>query len=385
MASSITLKRVPPTEVKSLNLDPVDDITRGQAADIIGKVSPGAELESCGLRILSLRSLAGPRRRRGCFPRDRRQAGRYQGRRAFHPRPGATRGRLSRAARGAAGVASAHSGTHPCVRRGAARQHLRRFCPGPWRDCWPHRLCVLDGWMLRSRGAVPATVVRPDDCDHRARRGCRERVGRVAAPCADHDWRGLRRRRRRTCHRRWRAGHRGSRVRRRAHPPLRRHRRAGQPVGDCRQVHRRGPLRHRHARGPVRVPRPRRPHGGCGGARAGGGLLASQRLVSTLLATPALQIIAADLLAQAEHDTDALPVLVTTHEPLVAAVEAELARQLAILPTRAVAAVSVAKVREPGRGLGTSTFSPCWRPPDAPSSSRRALRSSAPTWTPPLP
>lgn len=56
------------------------------------------------------------------------------------------------------------------------------------------------------------------------------------------------------------------------------------------------------------------------------------------------QIIAADLLAQAEHDTDALPVLVTTHEPLIAAVEAELTRQLEALPTRAVAAVSVAKV-----------------------------------------
>ena len=56
------------------------------------------------------------------------------------------------------------------------------------------------------------------------------------------------------------------------------------------------------------------------------------------------QIIAADLLAQAEHDTDALPVLVTTHEPLVAAVELELARQLDALPTKAVAAVSVSKV-----------------------------------------
>jgi histidinol dehydrogenase len=58
-----------------------------------------------------------------------------------------------------------------------------------------------------------------------------------------------------------------------------------------------------------------------------------------------LQIIAADLLAQAEHDTDALPVLVTTHEPLVGAVEAELTKQLQELATRAVAAVSVSKVR----------------------------------------
>ncbi len=42
--------------------------------------------------------------------------------------------------------------------------------------------------------------------------------------------------------------------------------------------------------------------------------------------------IAADLLAQAEHDPDALPILVTTHAPLITAVEAELDRQLATLP-----------------------------------------------------
>lgn len=57
-----------------------------------------------------------------------------------------------------------------------------------------------------------------------------------------------------------------------------------------------------------------------------------------------MQVIAADLLAQAEHDTDALPILVTTHEPLVAAVEAQLTSQLAALPTRETAAVSVSKV-----------------------------------------
>lgn len=43
--------------------------------------------------------------------------------------------------------------------------------------------------------------------------------------------------------------------------------------------------------------------------------------------------IAADLLAQAEHDTDAIPVLITTHAPLIQAVEAALARQLETLPT----------------------------------------------------
>jgi phosphoribosyl-ATP pyrophosphohydrolase/phosphoribosyl-AMP cyclohydrolase/histidinol dehydrogenase len=47
--------------------------------------------------------------------------------------------------------------------------------------------------------------------------------------------------------------------------------------------------------------------------------------------------IAADLLAQAEHDPDALPVLVTTHAPLIAAVNAALATQLVDLPTAATA------------------------------------------------
>jgi phosphoribosyl-ATP pyrophosphohydrolase/phosphoribosyl-AMP cyclohydrolase/histidinol dehydrogenase len=48
-------------------------------------------------------------------------------------------------------------------------------------------------------------------------------------------------------------------------------------------------------------------------------------------------VVAADLLAQAEHDPDALPVLVTTSESLAAAVDAELASQLIDLPTREVA------------------------------------------------
>lgn len=47
--------------------------------------------------------------------------------------------------------------------------------------------------------------------------------------------------------------------------------------------------------------------------------------------------IAADLLAQAEHDPDALPVLVATKETLIAGVERELATQLADLPTAEVA------------------------------------------------
>jgi len=53
--------------------------------------------------------------------------------------------------------------------------------------------------------------------------------------------------------------------------------------------------------------------------------------------------VAADLLAQAEHDPDALPVLVTTHAPLADAVDAELARELETLPTRRTAEAALAR------------------------------------------
>jgi histidinol dehydrogenase len=48
-------------------------------------------------------------------------------------------------------------------------------------------------------------------------------------------------------------------------------------------------------------------------------------------------LVAADLLAQGEHDLDALPVLVTTDGRLVTAVEREMAAQLVDLPTAEVA------------------------------------------------
>ncbi|MBV8830847.1 MAG: histidinol dehydrogenase [Acidobacteriaceae bacterium] len=49
------------------------------------------------------------------------------------------------------------------------------------------------------------------------------------------------------------------------------------------------------------------------------------------------QLIAADMLAQAEHDTMASAILITTSESLASAVSAELERQLATLPTAEVA------------------------------------------------
>ncbi|MCX6623233.1 MAG: histidinol dehydrogenase, partial [Acidobacteria bacterium] len=53
--------------------------------------------------------------------------------------------------------------------------------------------------------------------------------------------------------------------------------------------------------------------------------------------------IAADMLAQAEHDTDASAVLLTTSRSLADAVAAELERQLETLPTAAVARVALRK------------------------------------------
>ena len=52
--------------------------------------------------------------------------------------------------------------------------------------------------------------------------------------------------------------------------------------------------------------------------------------------------VAADLLAQAEHDPDAIPILVTPDAALAERVDAELARQLADLPTAAVARAALA-------------------------------------------
>lgn len=53
-------------------------------------------------------------------------------------------------------------------------------------------------------------------------------------------------------------------------------------------------------------------------------------------------LVAADLIAQAEHDTDALPILVTPSAALADAVDAELAAQLADLPTAGTARPALA-------------------------------------------
>lgn len=52
--------------------------------------------------------------------------------------------------------------------------------------------------------------------------------------------------------------------------------------------------------------------------------------------------VAADLLAQAEHDPDALPILVTTSPELIDATNTELREQLDVLPTKATASAALA-------------------------------------------
>jgi phosphoribosyl-ATP pyrophosphohydrolase/phosphoribosyl-AMP cyclohydrolase/histidinol dehydrogenase len=71
-------------------------------------------------------------------------------------------------------------------------------------------------------------------------------------------------------------------------------------------------------------------------------LAGPSELVVLADATASPAVIAADLLAQAEHDPDAVPVLVTLDVTQVDRVEAELARQLAELPTREVARAALA-------------------------------------------
>ena len=55
--------------------------------------------------------------------------------------------------------------------------------------------------------------------------------------------------------------------------------------------------------------------------------------------------VAADLLAQAEHDTASQAILVTTSAALAARVADEVKKQLALLPRRAIAAKSIASSR----------------------------------------
>ena len=52
-------------------------------------------------------------------------------------------------------------------------------------------------------------------------------------------------------------------------------------------------------------------------------------------------VIAADLLAQAEHDVEARPILVCTDEQLIDEVNVELQQQLSVLPTAPVAREAV--------------------------------------------
>ena len=79
------------------------------------------------------------------------------------------------------------------------------------------------------------------------------------------------------------------------------------------------------------------------GARVAIDMLAGpSELVVFADATASPAVVAADLLAQAEHDSDAVPVLVTVDPALADRVAADLKRQLSELPTAAVARAALA-------------------------------------------
>ncbi len=65
--------------------------------------------------------------------------------------------------------------------------------------------------------------------------------------------------------------------------------------------------------------------------------------IMILVSTGDSRVIAADMLAQAEHDTEACAILVTSSETLANAVSQELDRQLETLPTREVAKIAIDK------------------------------------------
>jgi histidinol dehydrogenase len=71
------------------------------------------------------------------------------------------------------------------------------------------------------------------------------------------------------------------------------------------------------------------------------GLAGPSELLVVADASADPRLVAADLLAQAEHDEDAVPMLVTTDAALPAAVDGELARQLVDLPTAGTAAAAL--------------------------------------------
>ncbi len=78
--------------------------------------------------------------------------------------------------------------------------------------------------------------------------------------------------------------------------------------------------------------------------------------------------LAADMLAQAEHDVDASAILLTTSKRLAAAVAKEVERQLATLPTAAVARKAIAPQQRHRAGGVRST-----RRSRLPIASRRSI------------
>jgi histidinol dehydrogenase len=75
------------------------------------------------------------------------------------------------------------------------------------------------------------------------------------------------------------------------------------------------------------------------------GLAGPSEILVVADGTADIVLVAADLLAQAEHDVDALPLLITNSEELADEVDAELARQLRDLPSAEVARAALGNGR----------------------------------------
>ncbi|MBP0649616.1 EAL domain-containing protein, partial [Mycobacterium tuberculosis] len=83
--------------------------------------------------------------------------------------------------------------------------------------------------------------------------------------------------------------------------------------------------------------------------------------------------LAADLLAQAEHDTAAQAILITTSAALADAVEAAVARQLATLPRGAVAAAAWRDIADPAPYVAVNVSPVQLADPAFPATVARAL------------
>ena len=169
----------------------------------------------------------------------------------------------------------------------------------------------FDG-RLHSRRPLSAAVHAADDRDSRAGGGRANHLRHLAASQRRDPGGGEVSRRRKRFPDRRRAGHRRAGLRHRNHSQSRSHRRSRQHL--C-----------------------RRRQESCWRAKSASILSPAPPRSSSSPTTPIPRYIAADMLAQAEHDVEASSILLTTSRTLAERVALEVARQLETLPTAPVA------------------------------------------------